>query len=75
MIVGETEALAQEKRAVIEATAREVDALVLISEVLNYDFGSRPIDEPFTDEELSRLAHVGRSVALSSDGTPGMGKG
>jgi FMN-dependent oxidoreductase (nitrilotriacetate monooxygenase family) len=52
VIVGETEAMAQEKRAVIEATAQEVDALVLISEVLNYDFGSRPIDEPFTDEEL-----------------------
>jgi hypothetical protein len=29
---GESEAAAQEKRAVIEATAREVDALVLISE-------------------------------------------
>src|SRR5438309_6995882 len=36
--IGETEAAAQEKRAVVEATAREVDALVLLSEVLNYDF-------------------------------------
>jgi alkanesulfonate monooxygenase SsuD/methylene tetrahydromethanopterin reductase-like flavin-dependent oxidoreductase (luciferase family) len=33
--VGETETVAQEKRAVIEATARGVDALVLLSEVLN----------------------------------------
>jgi alkanesulfonate monooxygenase SsuD/methylene tetrahydromethanopterin reductase-like flavin-dependent oxidoreductase (luciferase family) len=47
--VGETEAAAQEKRAVIEATAREIDALVLLSEVLNYDFATRPIDEPFSD--------------------------
>ncbi len=51
--VGETEAAAQEKRAIIEATARDVDALVLLSEVLNYDFATKPIDEPFSDEELA----------------------
>src|SRR4051794_10694735 len=45
--VGETQAVAEDKRAVIEATAREVDALVLLSEVLNYDFAKKPIDEPF----------------------------
>jgi alkanesulfonate monooxygenase SsuD/methylene tetrahydromethanopterin reductase-like flavin-dependent oxidoreductase (luciferase family) len=28
--------------AAFEATARDVDALVLLSEVLNYDFGVRP---------------------------------
>jgi alkanesulfonate monooxygenase SsuD/methylene tetrahydromethanopterin reductase-like flavin-dependent oxidoreductase (luciferase family) len=50
--VGETAAVVQEKRAVIEATAREVDALVLLSEVLNYDFAKKPLDEPFSDEEL-----------------------
>ncbi|MBN8927780.1 MAG: monooxygenase [Rhodospirillales bacterium 69-11] len=52
VIVAESEAMAQEQRAVVEATAREVDALVLISEVLNYDFGAKPLDEPFSDEEL-----------------------
>jgi FMN-dependent oxidoreductase (nitrilotriacetate monooxygenase family) len=53
--VGETEAAAQEKRAVIEATARDVDALVLLSEVLNYDFAAKPIDEPFSDQELAEF--------------------
>ena len=57
--VGETEGVAQEKRAVIEATARDVDALVLISEVLNYDFGAKPIDEPFSNEELAEFSWHG----------------
>ena len=57
--VGESEAAAQDKRAVIEATAREIDALVLLSEVLNYDFASKPVDEPFTDEELAELSFQG----------------
>jgi alkanesulfonate monooxygenase SsuD/methylene tetrahydromethanopterin reductase-like flavin-dependent oxidoreductase (luciferase family) len=57
--VGETEAAAQEKRAVIEATARDVDALVLLSEVLNYDFASKPTDESFTDEELAEFSFQG----------------
>ncbi|MBV9828064.1 MAG: LLM class flavin-dependent oxidoreductase [Alphaproteobacteria bacterium] len=57
--VGESEAVAQEKRAIIEATAREVDALVLLSEVLNYDFATKPLDEPFRDEELAELSFQG----------------
>src|SRR5277367_3595579 len=57
--VGESEAAAQEKRAVIEATARDVDALVLLSEVLNFDFAKKPLDEPFGDEELAELSFQG----------------
>jgi FMN-dependent oxidoreductase (nitrilotriacetate monooxygenase family) len=57
--VGESEAVAQEKRAVIEATARDVDALVLLSEVLNYDFATKPVDEPFSDDELAGLSFQG----------------
>jgi FMN-dependent oxidoreductase (nitrilotriacetate monooxygenase family) len=49
--VGESAKVAQDKRAVIEATARDVDALVLLSEVLNYDFATKPLDEPFSDED------------------------
>jgi hypothetical protein len=57
--VGESQAVAQEKRAVIEATARDVDALVLLSEVLNYDFAQKSLDEPFSDEELAELSFQG----------------
>jgi alkanesulfonate monooxygenase SsuD/methylene tetrahydromethanopterin reductase-like flavin-dependent oxidoreductase (luciferase family) len=35
-----------------------VDALVLLSEVLNYDFAKRPLDEPFS-EELAELSFQG----------------
>ncbi len=59
VIVGGSEAEAQDKRAIVEATARDVDALVLISEVLNYDFGAKPIDEPFSDEELAEFSWHG----------------
>jgi alkanesulfonate monooxygenase SsuD/methylene tetrahydromethanopterin reductase-like flavin-dependent oxidoreductase (luciferase family) len=52
--VGESEAVAQEKRAAIEATARDVDALVLLSEVLNYDFAeNRSMSRSATKNWLS----------------------
>jgi FMN-dependent oxidoreductase (nitrilotriacetate monooxygenase family) len=57
--IGETEAAAQQKRAIVEATAHEVDALVLLSEVLNYDFAQKPLDEPFRDDELAELSFQG----------------
>jgi FMN-dependent oxidoreductase (nitrilotriacetate monooxygenase family) len=71
--VAESEAAAQEKRAIIEATARPVDALVLISEVLNYDFGKKGYDEPFSDEELAAFSWHGfreRVVQFSGKKNP-----
>jgi alkanesulfonate monooxygenase SsuD/methylene tetrahydromethanopterin reductase-like flavin-dependent oxidoreductase (luciferase family) len=59
VIVAESENAAQAKHAVIEATMRPVDALVLISEVLNYDFGAKGYDEPFTDDELAGFSWHG----------------
>jgi FMN-dependent oxidoreductase (nitrilotriacetate monooxygenase family) len=59
VIVAESEDAAQAQRAVVEASARPVDALVLISEVLNYDFGSKGYDEPFSDEELAGFSWHG----------------
>jgi FMN-dependent oxidoreductase (nitrilotriacetate monooxygenase family) len=59
VIVAESADAAQAKRAVIEALAKPVDALVLISEVLNYDFGAKGYDEPFTDEELAGFSWHG----------------
>jgi FMN-dependent oxidoreductase (nitrilotriacetate monooxygenase family) len=59
VIVAESEDAAQAQRAIVEASARPVDALVLISEVLNYDFGSKGYDEPFSDEELAGFSWHG----------------
>ncbi|HXT81982.1 MAG TPA: LLM class flavin-dependent oxidoreductase [Acetobacteraceae bacterium] len=71
--VAESEAAAQEKRAVIEATSRPVDALVLISEVLNYDFSKKGYDEAFSDEELAAFSWHGfreRVVQFSGKKNP-----
>jgi FMN-dependent oxidoreductase (nitrilotriacetate monooxygenase family) len=54
-VVGETEAAAQEKRALIESLAKPIDGLALLSEVLNYDFAKKGLDEAFTDEELAGI--------------------
>jgi FMN-dependent oxidoreductase (nitrilotriacetate monooxygenase family) len=59
VIVAESEDAAHAQLAVVEASARPVDALVLISEVLNYDFGSKGYDEPFSDEELAGFSWHG----------------
>jgi len=71
--VAETEAAAQEKKAIIEATARPIDALVLISEVTNFDFAKKPYDEPLTDDELTLLSWHGfreRVVEFSGKKNP-----
>ena len=54
-IVGETEAAAQEKRALIDGLAKPVDGLSLLSEALNYDFASKGLDDAFTDDELAGI--------------------
>lgn len=55
-IVGATKAEAEDKMALVESLAMDVDGLVLLSEVLNYDFASKPRDEPFTDDELKSIS-------------------
>jgi FMN-dependent oxidoreductase (nitrilotriacetate monooxygenase family) len=54
-IVGETEAAAEEKRALIDGLAKPVDGLSLLSEALNYDFASKGLDDAFTDDELAGI--------------------
>ena len=73
VIVAESEEAAQAKQAVIEASAKPIDALVLISEVLNYDFGAKGYDEPFSDEELAGFSWHGfreRVVKFSGKKNP-----
>jgi FMN-dependent oxidoreductase (nitrilotriacetate monooxygenase family) len=52
VIAGATQAMAEDKMAFIDCLAKPQDALVLLSEILNYDFAARPVDQPFSDEEL-----------------------
>ena len=71
--VGETKEIAEEKREYIRALAKPIDAVVLLSEALNFDFASKPMDSEFTDEELVKLSWSGfrdRVVSLSGKANP-----
>ncbi len=67
-IVAATKSEAEDKRALTEKLPLEVDSLMLLSEAMNFDFGSKPIDEPFTDEELNSFSglHTIRDRVLAS---------
>ena len=73
-VVGETRAMAEDKAAYIEKLAHPLDTLVLLSEVLNYDFAKKGLDEPFTDAELVGLSGLqatrDRVVRLSGKPNP-----
>src|SRR5262245_5785311 len=47
---------AEDKWAVIAKLPLEVDALSLLSEALNFDFATKGMDEPFTDEEMASMS-------------------
>jgi FMN-dependent oxidoreductase (nitrilotriacetate monooxygenase family) len=55
VVVGETEQLAREKLVAIERLAQPLDALVLLSEVFNYDFARHTLDDPLSDEVLAAM--------------------
>lgn len=77
IIVGETQTIAEDKRALIEKTARPIDALALLSEALNFDFASKPMDQPFTDEELKNISGLrgilDRVILVSGNKNPSLG--
>ena len=54
-VVAATKSEAEDKFAFIETLPLEVDSLMLLSEATNFDFGSKPLDEPFTDAELAQF--------------------
>ncbi len=53
--VAETRSEAEDKYALTASLPIEADSLMLLSEALNFDFGSKPLDEPFTTEELESM--------------------
>jgi alkanesulfonate monooxygenase SsuD/methylene tetrahydromethanopterin reductase-like flavin-dependent oxidoreductase (luciferase family) len=55
-VVGETKTVAEDKAAYIAKLAHPLDALVLLSEVLNFDFAKLGLDEPFTDGDLTSIS-------------------
>jgi FMN-dependent oxidoreductase (nitrilotriacetate monooxygenase family) len=53
-----TRAEAEDKMAVINKLPLEIDALSLLAEALNYDFASKPLDEPLTTDELKSMQGI-----------------
>lgn len=74
VVVGESQAEAEDRRAEYDALAKPIDGLVLLSEVLNYDFAGKPYDEPFTTEEMAGISGIqafrDRVVKLSGRSNP-----
>lgn len=71
--VAETESLAREKEEFMQTLVKPLDGVVLLSEGMNFDFGSKDPDSEFTDEELRRLSWGGykeRIVQLSGKSNP-----
>src|SRR6185437_10013 len=56
VVCAETKAEAEDKMAFVETLATDEDALSLLSEAMNFDFASKSLDEPFTDDELANIS-------------------
>lgn len=72
VVPGETKSMAEDKMALIESLAHPMDSLSLLSEVLNFDFASKPIDEPFSEAELKSISGLQaiRDRVMQTSGTP-----
>ena len=73
-IIGETRSIARERAELIDGLALPIDSLSLLSEVLNFDFARKGLDEPFTAEELAGITGLqairDRVVQLSGKPNP-----
>ena len=54
-VVAETRDEAEDKLARIDRLPRDIDRLSLLSELLNFDFARKGMDEAFTDEEIAGM--------------------
>jgi FMN-dependent oxidoreductase (nitrilotriacetate monooxygenase family) len=74
VVTGETQTIAEDKRAMIDNLAKPIDTLALLSEVLNFDMASKGIDEAFTAGELASISGLqairDRVVNLSGKTNP-----
>ena len=74
VVPAESQSMAEDKMALIDGLAKPVDGLALLSEALNFDFASKPMDSSFSDEELKSIgglrAVIDRVVGLSGKKNP-----
>jgi FMN-dependent oxidoreductase (nitrilotriacetate monooxygenase family) len=74
VVTGETQAQAEDKRAFLDSLVKPIDGLVLLSEVLNFDFARKGLDDPLTTEEMNGISGIqafrDRVVKLSGRANP-----
>lgn len=71
ILTAETPELLVEKERLLRSLSRPEDGLALLCEVLNVDFSSRPLDEPFSDSELAAMSWQSlRDGVIRASGTP-----
>ena len=70
-VTAATRAEAEDKAALIRTLPEDVDALLLLCEIINFDFSTKDLDEPLTPEEMERLsgAHSTRDAVVEKSGT------
>ena len=75
--VGETQSIAEDKYDYIDRLAKSIDGLALLSEVLNFDFATKNIDDAFTDDELEGInglrGILDRVIRMSGKTNPTVG--
>lgn len=73
-VVAETRSMAQDKLELIRSLAKPIDSLSLLSEVLNFDFSSRPYDADLSDADLKSMGGLrgmlDRVVSASGKSNP-----
>ena len=73
-VVAETQTEAEDRFALVDGLAKPIDSLVLLSEVLNFDFAAKAPDEPLSDDDLRSMTGIqavrDRVVQLSGKPNP-----
>ena len=69
-VVGRTMAEAEDRRAAYDELPTMIDDLSLLSEGLNYDFSSKDLDEPLTEDDLAAMTGIQgiRNAVLQAKG-------
>lgn len=73
VLTAETPELVAEKERLLRSLAKPEDGLALLCETLNVDFSDRPVDEPFSDQELAGMSWQGlrdRIITASGKSNP-----
>ena len=68
VVTGESKSQAEDRKAAYDKLTTEIDQLSLLSEALNFDFATKGLDDPFTDEEIASIQgmHAMRDRVLAS---------